>query len=162
MSSFLNFNKKLSGSIFKDEQNGHRITEFVGLRPKIYCLLDEKHVVHNAAKGVPRNVVIDGEKMSVKNIELYKRVLEAEKKEDALIEGSFKRINSQVFDITTKEQTKTLMACTDNKRWILDDNVHTLTFGHYLLDDMYRRISFYFCRESHWLPSESWITVVGN
>ena len=81
----------------------------------MYCLVDEKHVIHNAAKGVPRNVVIDGERMSVKNIDLYKRVLEAEK-EDTVIEGSFKRINNQGFDITTKEQTKTLMTCTDNKR----------------------------------------------
>ena len=132
LESFLNFNKKLPGPIFKDEHNGHRITEFVGLRPKMYCLVDEKQVIHNAAKGVPRNV-IDGKRMSVKNIELYKRVLEAEKKEDAVIEGSFKRINNQAFDITTKEQTKTLMTCTDNKRWILDDNVHTLAFGHYRL-----------------------------
>ena len=74
--------------------------------------------------------------MSVKNIELYKRVLEAENKEDAVIEGSFKRINNQGFDITTKEQTKTLMTCTDNKRWILEDNVHTFTFGHYRLKNM--------------------------
>ena len=44
--------------------------------------------------------------MSVKNIELYKRVLEAEKKGDAVIEGSFKRINNQGFAISTKEQTK--------------------------------------------------------
>ena len=88
LESFLNFNKKLPGPIFKDEHNRHRITEFVGLRPKIYCLVDEKHVKHNAAKGVPRNVVmIDGERMSVKNIELYKRVFEAEKKGDAVIEG---------------------------------------------------------------------------
>ena len=123
LESFLNFNKKLSGPIFKDEHTGHRITEFVGLRPKMYCLIDEKHVIHNAAKGVPRNVVIDGARMSVKNIDLYKRVLEAEKKEDAVMEGSFKRINNQAFDISTKEQTKTLMTCTDNKRWILDDNV---------------------------------------
>ena len=43
--------------------------------------------------------------MSVKNIDLYKRVVEAEKKEDAVMEGSFKRINNQGFDITTKEQT---------------------------------------------------------
>ena len=136
LSRFLNFNKKLSGPIFKDEHNGHRITEFVGLRPKMYCLVDEEQVIHNAAKGIPRNVVIDGERMSVKNIELYKRVLEAEKKEDAVIEGSFKRINNQAFDISTKEQTKTLMTCTDNKRWILDDNVHTLAFGHYRLKDM--------------------------
>ena len=136
LDSFLNFNKKLPGPIFKDEHNGHRIMEFVGLRPKMYCLVDEKHVVHNAAKGVPRNVVIDGERMSVKNIDLYKRVLEAEKKEDAVIEGSFKRINNQRFDISTKEQTKTLMTCTDNKRWILDDNIHTLAFGHYRLKDL--------------------------
>ena len=70
LESFLNFNKKLPGPIFKDEHNEHRITEFVGLRPKMYCLVDEKHVVHDAAKGVPRNVVIDGKRMSVKNIEL--------------------------------------------------------------------------------------------
>ena len=88
LDSFLNFKKKLSGPIFKDEHNGHRITEFVGLRPKMYSLVDEKQVKHNAAKGVPRIVVIDGERMSVKNIDLYKRVLEAEKKEDAVIEGS--------------------------------------------------------------------------
>ena len=62
--------------------------------------------------------MIDGERMSMKNIDLYKRVLEAEKKGEAVIEGSFKRINNQVFDITTKEQTKTLMTCTDKKRWI--------------------------------------------
>ena len=84
LNSFLNFNKKLPGPIFKDEHNGHRIKEFVGLRPKMFCLVDEKHVVNNAAKGVPRNVVIDGERMSVKNIDLYKLAFEAEKKGDAV------------------------------------------------------------------------------
>ena len=53
LTSFLNFNKKLPGPIFKDKHNGHRITEFVGLRYKIYCLVDEKNVIHNAAKGFP-------------------------------------------------------------------------------------------------------------
>ena len=131
--SFLNFNKKLPGPIFKDEHNGHRITEFVWLRPKMYCLIDEKNVVHNAAKGVPRNVIIDCERLSVKNIDLYKHVLEAESKNNAVIEGSFTRINNQEFDISTKEQTKTFMTCTNNKRWILDNNVHILAFGHYQL-----------------------------
>ena len=74
--------------------------------------------------------------------ELYKRVLEAKKKGDAVIKGSFKRINNQAFDISTKEQAKTPMTCTDNKRWILDDNVHTLAFNHYRLKDMVRR-SYY-------------------
>ena len=80
--------------------------------------------------------------MSVKNIDLYKRVVEAEKKEDAVMEGSFKRINNQAFDISTKEQVKTLMTCTGNKRWILDDNANTLAFGHYRLKEMKRRSCF--------------------
>ena len=106
LESFLNFIKKLSGPVFKDEHNGHRIMEFVGLRPKMYCLVDEKQVIHNAAKGVPRNVVKDGENMSVKNIDLYKLVLEAEKKGDAVIEGSFKRINNQAFDIRRRNRPR--------------------------------------------------------
>ena len=92
-------------------------------------------MIQNAAKGVTRNVIIDGERMSVKNIELYKHVLEAESSQNAVNEGSFKRINNRGFEISTKEQTKTLMACTDNKRWILDDIVRTLAFGHYRMAD---------------------------
>ena len=103
LSTFLDFNKKLPGPIYKNEHNGHRITEFVGLRPKMYCLIDEKNVVHNAAKGVPRNVMIDGKKTSVKNIDLYKRVLEATNKNDAVIDGTFKHINNQAFTISTME-----------------------------------------------------------
>ena len=80
-------------------------------------------------------MVIDGERMSVKNIKFYKRVLEAERKKDAVIEGFFKRINNQGFDISMKEQTKTLMTCTDNKRWIYENSVHILAFGHYQLAD---------------------------
>ena len=131
LQSFLDFNKKLPGPIFKDEHNDHRITEFVGLRPKMYCLVDEKDVVHNAAKNVPHNVMIDGKRTSVKNIDLYKRVLKAENKNDAIIEGTFKRINNQKFTISTMEQTKTLMIFTDNKLCICDDNIHTLAFSHY-------------------------------
>ena len=72
----------------------------------MYCLVDEKHVVHNAAKGVPRNVVIDGKRMSVKNIDLYKRVVETEKKGDAVIEGSFKRINKQAFESARRNRPR--------------------------------------------------------
>ena len=43
--------------------------------------------------------------MIVKNIDLYKRVVEAEKKKDAVMEGSFKRINKceNVFQQTINE-----------------------------------------------------------
>ena len=135
LSSFLDFNKKSSEPIFKDKHNGHLIMEFVGLRPKMYCLVDEKDVVHNAVKGVPRNVVIEGSRMSVKNIKLYKRVLESGSKNDAVIDGTFKHINNQKFTINMMEQTKTLMICTDNIWCICDDNIHTLAFGNVRLMD---------------------------
>ena len=54
-------------------------------------------------------MTIDGEKMIVKNIDLYNRVLEAKMKGDAVIEGTFKHINNQAFTISTKDQTKALM-----------------------------------------------------
>ena len=69
----------------------------------MYCLIDEKDVIHNTAKSIPRNVIIDGNRMNVKNIELYKRVLEAEKQKDAVIEGTFKHINNQTFTFSTME-----------------------------------------------------------
>ena len=142
LSSFLNFNKKLEEPILKDEYNVHRIKEFVGLRPKIYCLVDEKQVIHNVVKGVSCNVAIDGEKMSEKNTDLYKRVLEAERKGDAGSENTFKPINNQAFTNTIIELTETLETCTGNKRWILDCNVHTLKIVHYRLSDMKNELSF--------------------
>ena len=93
-------------------------------------MIDEKDVIHNAAKGVSGNVEIEGARGSVKDIELYKRVLFAQCRKDAVIEGTFKRISDQKFVISTIEQTKRLMTCTDNKRWICEDNIHTLAFGH--------------------------------
>lgn len=55
----------------------------------MHCLIDEKDMIHNAAKRVPRNVVIGGKKTSVKSIEMYKRVLEAQNKNDAVIDDTF-------------------------------------------------------------------------
>ena len=43
-----------------------------GTKTKDVCLVDEKDVIYNATKGVLRNVVIEGTKTNVKNIELYK------------------------------------------------------------------------------------------
>ena len=39
---------------------------------KDVCLVDEKDVIYNGEKSVLRNVVIEGKKTNVKNIELYK------------------------------------------------------------------------------------------
>ena len=127
-SSFLDFNKKLPVPFSRT--NTADIASQSSLDFDLKCIV---------AKGVPRNMTIDGERMSVKNIDLYKRVLDAENKNDAVIDGTFKCINNQNFTISTIEQTKTLMTCTDNKRWICDDNIHTLVFGHYKLPDKHKK-----------------------
>ena len=109
--------------IFKDEHNDHCFREFVGRRPKMYYLVDEKNVVYNATKDVLRNVVIEGKKTNVKNIELYKYT-RGNKSKWCGDWCAFSRINNQNFTISILEQMKMLMTGKDNKRWIDDDNVH--------------------------------------
>ena len=58
--NFNKANKKVLGK-FKDEVNGKVISEFVGLKPKMYAFnIDEKHITdkqdtqHRKAKGIPK------------------------------------------------------------------------------------------------------------
>ena len=129
--SFVNLNKKVPGPIFKDEHQGNRIVEFAGLKPKMYCIVDEKDVVHNAAKGVPRSMCVNGVNVCVKNMELYKKTLFPENKVDAKMVGEFSRINNRGMKISTVKQKKIMFTALDNKRYVCEDNVHTLAWGHY-------------------------------
>lgn len=132
LESFVNYNKKVAGPIFKDEHQGNRILEFCGLRPKLYCILDERSIIHNAAKGVPRSVTdADNNSINIKNIEMYKRILFPEKKQDAVLTGSFKRIANSKMSIRTETQSKVLFTCLDNKRYVCEDAIHTKAFGYY-------------------------------
>lgn len=132
LESFVNYNKKVAGPIFKDEHQGNSILEFCGLRPKLYCILDERSIVHNAAKGVPRSVRdVDNHSINIKNIEMYKRILFPKNKQDAILTGSFKRIANSKMTIKTQTQSKVLFTCLDNKRYVCEDGVHTKAFGYY-------------------------------
>ena len=133
--SFINHNTKIPGPIFKDEHNGHRITEFCGLKPKMYCILDEHNIVHNACKGVPSKIYIDNELVSIKNMELYKRVLFAENKDDICITGRFSRFNNKKMNISTVKQDKIMFTPFDNKRYVCDDNIKTYAWGHVNIPD---------------------------
>ena len=84
--------------------------------------------MNKSAKGVSQNVVIDVERMSARNIDFYMRVLEAKRKKGAVIEGIFKHNNNQRLANRTKGQTKIIKTLMDNKRWLRDENVHTLEF----------------------------------
>lgn len=112
-------NKKVIGK-FKDEAGGKQITEFVGLRAKLYSYkMQEKE--EKRCKGVKKAVV----KNSI-NFEDYKNCLFSG-------EAQYRRMNvirSHKHNIYTEEINKIALSCEDDKRVILDDRIHTLAHGH--------------------------------
>ena len=116
-------NKKVIGK-FKDETNGKPILEFVGLRPKMYSILLGNSGGHKkTAKGICKAVA---DKFKHEN---YVRQLRQPEPSFATM---FK-IHQQAHELTTMQQNKRSLCSFDDKRYICDDNVHTLAYGHYTL-----------------------------
>ena len=112
---FCNDNKKVPGKM-KDEYGGTAIYEFVGPKPKMYSILD----VNNCEKSVEK-----GDDSNIKNSE-FKYVLFNEK----VIRHIMKGIKSFNHKIYTQEINKTSLSCFDDKRYIKDDGINTLAYGH--------------------------------
>ena len=112
-------NKKVPG-MFKDETGGKQVLEFVGLRAKLYSYR-MKHFEEKKCKGVKKNVVR-------KNITFgdYKKCL-FDKKE---MYRTMNVIRSHKHEVYTEEVNKVALSCEDDKRTILEDNIHTLAIGH--------------------------------
>lgn len=119
-------NKRIPG-FFKDETAGRIITEFVGLRSKMYCFCvqHEDGIIRDgkAAKGVPKNIVEDRFNMN--------RYLEA-LNEDGRQSDTFKKIQSKKHSVYTEERCKVTLCAFDDKRYLLD-RVRSVPYGHYRL-----------------------------
>lgn len=117
--------KRLPGA-FKDECNASFISEFVGLRSKMYSL----HFCDGSVDSRLESKVAKGVKASVIRTSLafddYVDCL----KRDRLMEHSFKTIRSVSHDVHTYEQSKVSLSAFDDKRYLLD-NVHSVPYGHY-------------------------------
>jgi hypothetical protein len=119
-----NENKKVCGK-FKDEANGKIITEFVGLRSKMYSFItDDKET--KKANGIKKATVKNELKFSD-----YKRSLFSDVKTDIQQKISFNTIRSYKHDVYSISQNKIGLCSFDDKRHICDDNVSTLSYGHY-------------------------------
>jgi len=114
-------NKKIPG-LMKDENNGAIMTEFVGLRAKMYALRVDGKKDTKKVKGVKSNVV-------VKSITFddYTRCLfdetELTRKQSC--------IRSKLHEVYTISETKIALSPYDDKRYILPDSTDTLPWGHY-------------------------------
>ena len=113
-------NKKVIG-MFKFENGGIQIIEFIGLRSKLYSYkLHEKE--HKRCKGVKRNVV--AKKITHED---YKNCLKT--KNEQL--RTMNVIRSRGHELYTEQINKVALSSNDDKRIILEDGMHTLAYGHY-------------------------------
>ena len=114
-------NKKVLG-MFKDEAAGKRIKEFVGLRAKLYSFIMEDGKENKRCKGVKKQVV----ESSITH-EDYKTCLRTGK-EQLRKQNILRSYEHEVF---TEEVNKIALSSIDDKRYILNDGIHTLAWGHY-------------------------------
>ena len=113
-------NKKVPG-LMKDECNGKIVTEFIGLRSKMYCILvDHIHFVKKA-KGVKSNVV----KNTIDSSH-YKECLFNLKE----ISREQCNITSKFHEVFTEKFNKLALSPFDDKRFLLQDSTDTLPWGH--------------------------------
>lgn len=112
----------------KDELAGEQAVSFVGLRPKMYSLLTADNISKSTAKGVPRNFA----KKHLRH-ELYLRTL----KNKTITHATCRQFRSKAHKLHTIEMTKIALSAFDNKRYILDDGVSSIPYGHYEIGSTY-------------------------
>ena len=118
---FYKMNKKVIGK-FKDEAAGVPVCEFVGLRSKMYSYIKDNQKEEKTAKGIKKNII----KNNLKHIN-YKETLFNNKQ----MHHKMKTIRSQNHQIGSYEINKVSLSCYDDKRYILEDGIHSYAHGHF-------------------------------
>ena len=113
-------NKKVIG-MMKDEAGGKIIKEFVGLRAKLYSYKMYEGKEEKKCKGIKKNVI----KNKITH-EDYKHCLFTRKSK---LEN-MNVIRSRAHNIFTEKINKVALSCEDDKRFILEDGIHTFALKH--------------------------------
>ena len=100
----------------KDDFKGKLISEFVGLKSKMYSLISIDNKEVTKAKGVNKEI----RHKELVDVLLNKKV----------IRHNMKRIQSKLHRIGTYDVCKISLSCFDYKRYVLDDGVNTLAYFH--------------------------------
>ena len=124
-------NEKVIGKM-KDECAGIPITEFCGLRSKMYSYIKENDDYCCKAKGIKKNVV--AKEIKHKN---YLEILQGKTKN----RYKMNIIRSKSHILNTCEVNKIGLSCYDDKRYILDDGISTLAYGHYKIPSTIQNIN---------------------
>ncbi|XP_068691376.1 uncharacterized protein [Montipora foliosa] len=114
-------NKKVIGK-FKDEAANMPITEFVGLRSKMYSYMKDNDKGGKTAKGIKKNII----KKNIKH-ENYKNVLF----DNEQMHHNMKTIRSNLHQIGSYELNKVSLSCFDDKRYIHNNGMTSYAYGHH-------------------------------
>ena len=115
---FSETNKKVLGKM-KDETGGIPIEEFVGLRPKMYSLM-YNGVEKKRAKGVKKRTVA-----KLRHAQYRETLFRKIQRRDIM-----KMIRADLHELYTIKQNKISLSPYDDKRYILDDGISSLAYGH--------------------------------
>ena len=121
-------NKKVIGK-FKDEcvdGEMNYITEFIGLRSKLYSYETEKDGEHNRAKGIKSSALVYNTERSLIHQD-YKDCL-FKRNNLEITQNTFRSYKHQLY---TEQIRKVALSCNDDKSYILENNIDTYTLGHW-------------------------------
>ena len=107
---------------FKDEACGILITEFIGLKSKMYSHVKDNGKGGKTAKGIKKNVI----KNNIRH-EDYKNTLINKEQ----MHHKMKTIRNQRHQLGSYEINKVSLSCFDDKRYIHDNGRNSYVYGHY-------------------------------
>ncbi|XP_051165642.1 uncharacterized protein LOC127284297 [Leptopilina boulardi] len=119
-------NKKILG-LMKDECNGRILTEFVGLRSKLYSVRVEDKDFIKKAKGIKAGVV----KKTIQFDDYVKCLRDF----DIQTRTQY-NIRSRLHNVETVKQLKVALSPQDDKRYLLPGSTDTLPWGHYAIPNL--------------------------
>ena len=111
-------NKKVLGKM-KDEFNGIKKVEFVGLKSKMYSWISADNKEVNKAKGINKKLRHE----EYVDVLFNKNVVRQEYK-------MLKRIQSKLHKVGTYDVFIISLTCFDDKRYVLNNGINTLAYSH--------------------------------
>ena len=112
-------NKKVLEKI-KDELNGTKISEFIGLKSKMYPLISDDDKEVDKAKGINKKL----KHKEYHDVLFNKKVIRHMKRKN------MKRRQSELHEIGTNDVSKISLSCFDDKRYVLDNGINPLAYFH--------------------------------
>ena len=104
---------------FKDETNGIAISEFVGLRAKMYSFS-----FNGGEKRTAKGITLTASK-DLKH-EMYKECLFGKK----IFKTNMNTIRAEHHQLFAQTIRKNSLVPFDDKRWVMDDGISTRAYGH--------------------------------